>query len=150
MPPELAQLLTNITQSTAFQIAKFTAYGLLALSWLAMIVHVSKDSEKRIEREGLRLLTVLLPFFLWLPGWLFYLLFRPAQTLAEKKSFQILEQELQAKTVDVLCAGCGYEAADGFLYCPQCGESLYTPCSECAQPLKPEWRFCPYCRKEVN
>ena len=43
------------------------------------------------------------------------------------------------------CAGCGYEAAPDFAFCPRCGRRLPAPCPGCGFGCEPDFAFCPRC-----
>lgn len=43
------------------------------------------------------------------------------------------------------CAGCGFEAAPAFAFCPRCGGKLQAACACCGFTCPPEFAFCPRC-----
>jgi len=43
------------------------------------------------------------------------------------------------------CAGCGFDAAPDFAFCPQCGRPLSRSCPACAFVCAPGFAFCPKC-----
>jgi adenylate cyclase len=45
----------------------------------------------------------------------------------------------------VTCAGCGFEAAADFAFCPRCGRKLAATCASCGTPSPPDFAFCPRC-----
>jgi predicted amidophosphoribosyltransferase len=48
-----------------------------------------------------------------------------------------------------LCPHCDYEVKQDFLRCPSCLRKLKDPCGNCAKPLDPDWKLCPYCEAEI-
>ena len=43
-------------------------------------------------------------------------------------------------------AHCGYPLQVGFVYCPNCGMSLWSAaCPSCGQAVDPAWKSCPFC-----
>ena len=48
-----------------------------------------------------------------------------------------------------LCPHCDTEVERDFLRCPSCMRKLKDPCANCAKPLDPSWRICPYCEAEI-
>src|SRR5262245_46339469 len=43
------------------------------------------------------------------------------------------------------CAGCGFEAAPDFGFCPKCGRPLPRSCAGCGFACPPDFAFCPKC-----
>src|SRR6266511_3754972 len=43
------------------------------------------------------------------------------------------------------CAGCGFEAAAEFAFCPKCGSKLNAACPSCGLTWSPDFAFCPKC-----
>jgi predicted ATPase/class 3 adenylate cyclase len=43
------------------------------------------------------------------------------------------------------CAGCGFEAAEDFAFCPKCGTKLTPTCPSCGAPTAPDFVFCSRC-----
>ena len=43
------------------------------------------------------------------------------------------------------CAGCGFEAAEDFAFCPKCGTKLAPTCPACGAPTAPDFAFCSRC-----
>jgi len=43
------------------------------------------------------------------------------------------------------CAGCGFDAAPDFAFCPKCGRPLSRSCPACAFVCAPGFAFCPKC-----
>src|SRR2546427_1457370 len=43
------------------------------------------------------------------------------------------------------CAGCGFDVAAEFAFCPKCGRKLAALCGSCGTPSPPDFAFCPRC-----
>lgn len=43
------------------------------------------------------------------------------------------------------CAGCGFEAQSGFIFCPKCGSKLPAACPSCGSLCPSDFAFCPKC-----
>ena len=48
------------------------------------------------------------------------------------------------------CAGCGFEAAPGFAFCPKCGRRLPRDCGACGFACDPDFAFCPKCGASLD
>ena len=143
---EFQQILTLIEQSLFFKVLKLSAWAVLFISWVGTISYVSKDSERRYEKKKSQFLTILLPLFLPLLGFLIYFLVRPAQTKAER----VYEKELLDLQKDLLtCPHCGAPIKEDFIFCPQCGKEIFDHCPNCGRLVKKDWQYCPYCRKKL-
>jgi Double zinc ribbon len=132
-------------------IARNVAIVLAVVFWLALAFWVNKDARRRIREPLLRLLATLLglvPVF----GLLVYLLFRPAETLADVRAqraeLQALEQQLaRARPA---CPVCNSRVEPDYLACPVCTTMLREPCATCRAPLDPLWQICPYCVSPID
>ena len=49
----------------------------------------------------------------------------------------------------LLCPHCDHEVEKDFLRCPSCLRKLKDACGNCAKPLDPDWKICPYCEAEI-
>jgi type II secretory ATPase GspE/PulE/Tfp pilus assembly ATPase PilB-like protein/RNA polymerase subunit RPABC4/transcription elongation factor Spt4 len=47
--------------------------------------------------------------------------------------------------VDIACPECGIHLEERFQFCPFCGGSVVSRCSNCRRLLDPPWKTCPYC-----
>ncbi len=47
-----------------------------------------------------------------------------------------------------LCRACGESVRLDFLNCPYCGCAVVDRCPNCSRTREPDWKFCPYCRKQ--
>src|SRR3989442_12161210 len=43
------------------------------------------------------------------------------------------------------CAGCGFDVAAEFAFCPKCGRKLAALCGSCGTSSPPDFAFCPRC-----
>jgi len=119
---------------------------LFVVIWLAVILWVYKDAERR-RMSGL--LWALLVFIGNLVGLLIYLIIRqdhpvccePAgpTTSAPPSTAEGPEKKLPA------CPACQKPVESGFVYCPQCGAALQKTCPSCSKPAESDWKVCPHC-----
>jgi hypothetical protein len=129
----------------------FTLIGLMALAyvaavWIGFVVWTYRDVRQRTADPNERLAAVLLVALFSAPGWLVYLLLRPAATLddvrVEQLQAQLFSRELAAAAA---CTGCRRRVDEDFLVCPYCRESLRVPCASCERPIAKTWAACAYC-----
>jgi hypothetical protein len=127
-------------------------FGLAAVFWLGLGYRVNRDARRRI-RDPFRILVAtvlgLVPPYV---GPLVYLLFRPAETLADITARQaelwVLEREIsRARPV---CPECSFPIEPGYVACPVCTMRVRRPCARCDAPLEPLWQMCPYCATPVE
>jgi hypothetical protein len=119
--------------------------------WLALAFWVNKDARRRIRDRFLVLLATLLglvPFV----GPIVYLLFRPAETLADVRSrrAELLALEQQLARAQPACPVCNSPVEADYLACPVCTTMLREPCATCHAPLEPLWQLCPYCASPIE
>jgi tetratricopeptide (TPR) repeat protein len=50
----------------------------------------------------------------------------------------------------IKCSRCGYENADGGLFCSGCGQKLEKPCPSCGKPCPPDAKFCASCGANLS
>jgi hypothetical protein len=114
--------------------------------WIGLVVWTYRDVKQRTADGNERLAAVGLVALFFAPGWLVYLLLRPADTLddvrIEQLQAQLFSREL-ATTAS--CTRCRRRVEDEFLVCPFCRESLRVPCATCARPISTLWAACAYC-----
>src|SRR5438445_5557300 len=126
--------------------ARNVAVLLAVVLWLALAFWVSKDARRRIRRPGLRFAATLLGMVPPFIGPIVYLLFRPAETLAEVRSrrveLQALEQHLAH--AQPRCPVCISPVEPDYLACPVCTTVLRHPCATCRALLEPLKQLCPY------
>ena len=134
-------------QSTGFTVARNVAIVLAVVFWLALAYWVHKDARRRIRDRFPRFLANLLGLVPPFIGPVVYLLFRPAETIADVRSrnaeLQALEEQLAR--VRPACPVCTSPVEPDYLACPVCTTMLREPCPACHAPLEPLWQICPYC-----
>jgi hypothetical protein len=125
---------------------------LFVFIWLAVILWVYKDAERR-RMSGL--LWALLVFIGNLVGLLIYLIIRqdhpvcgetPAGSATAPPSglSETSEKKLAA------CPACQKTVEPIFIYCPHCGASLQKSCPSCGKPRESEWKVCPHCGAQLK
>jgi hypothetical protein len=138
--------------STGFVLARNLTLFLAVVFWLALAYWVHRDARRRIKDPLLVLVASLLGLVPPYLGPVVYLLFRPAETLAEVRARQAelraLEQQLaRARPA---CPTCSSPVEPDYLACPVCAETLRQPCAHCEAPLEPLWQVCPYCAHAIE
>ena len=123
----------------------FAAAFLVAL-WLSLIFWTNRDIRSRSRDGGTRVLAILIVTLLFLPGFLIYLVMRPAKTLEEEYQ-HALEEEALLQTIEgtVLCPGCERHIQPDWLVCPTCNTLLKKKCDSCGRLVELAWNICPYC-----
>jgi len=119
---------------------------LFVIIWLAVILWVYKDAERR-RMSGL--LWALLVFIGNLIGLLIYLIVRQDHPICCEPAgvgtpSQPPPPEAAAKAPST-CPACQKAVDKSHAYCPQCGASLQKTCSNCGKPVESGWKVCPYC-----
>lgn len=142
----------DFLHSTGVMVARNVAIVLAVVFWLALAYWVHKDARRRIRDPFLRFLANLLGLAPPFIGPVVYLLFRPAEPLADVRSRQIemLALEQQLARVRPACPVCNSPAEPDYLACPVCTTMLREPCATCRAPLEPLWQLCPYCASPVE
>jgi hypothetical protein len=140
----------DFLHSSGVDVARDAAILLAVVFWLALAYWVHKDARHRIRDPFLRFLANLLglvPFI----GPVVYLLFRPAETLADVRSrhVELLALEQQLARARPACPVCTSPIEPDYLACPVCSTILREPCATCRAPLEPLWQLCPYCTSAV-
>jgi RNA polymerase subunit RPABC4/transcription elongation factor Spt4 len=137
--------------STAWEVTRDVAIGLVLLFWVATIAWVRKDAKRRIASLPLRFLATLIGAIPPFIGPLIYMLFRPPEYLED-----VRERELELKMIergldgrDITCWVCSARVEPEFLVCPVCTTRLRQACVNCSRPLEPAWQVCPYCETPV-
>jgi len=115
--------------------------GLAAfLVWVAIIVWVYKDAERRGMSGPLWALIV---FFVHLIGLLIYFLVRADHRIASPP--QAGAQAPQSPA----CPKCGKPTDKDHTYCPSCGERLQPICPKCGKEVQSAWKACPHCGQKL-
>lgn len=125
--------------------------GLLAVAyvaavWLSLVIWTYRDVQHRSADSGERVAAVALVALFFAPGWLVYLLMRPAGTLDDVR-IERLQEQLFARELATVpsCTRCRRRVEDDFLMCPYCREELRTPCGSCGRAIASTWDACAYC-----
>jgi len=114
---------TLLKQLTMFAIGFAAAF--LAALWLSLIFWTSRDIRQRSRDRFMRVLAVVVVALLSLPGFLIYLILRPARTLEEEYQHALEEEALlQAIEESALCPGCNRRVQPDWIVCPGCNTVL--------------------------
>jgi hypothetical protein len=127
---------------------------LFVIIWLAVILWVYKDAERR-RMSGL--LWALLVFIGNLIGLVIYLIVRQDHPLSEEQGAASpgpptattagapasTQPPAEAKTA--VCPACQKAVEPSFVYCPHCGAPLQQTCPSCGKPTETGWKVCPHC-----
>jgi hypothetical protein len=123
----------------------------LVVIWLALIYYTYADARRRIADPmliGCATAASLFPFV----GTIVYMVVRPPEYLDDVRERELEMQAAEARLHSagyLLCPHCDHEVEKDFLRCPSCLRKLKDPCGNCARPLDPEWKVCPYCEAEI-
>jgi RNA polymerase subunit RPABC4/transcription elongation factor Spt4 len=123
----------------------------LVVVWLALVYWTYADARRRMADPmliGCATAASLFPFV----GTLVYLIVRPPEYLDDVRERELEMQAAEARLHQSgfeLCPHCDSHIERDFLRCPNCMRKLKDPCVNCARPLSPSWRICPYCETEV-
>lgn len=109
---------------------------IMTLIWLAVVIWVYRDAEKR-GMNGL--LWALLVFIGSIVGLIIYLIVRTEPGARPANG--------NAKEV---CPCCGKDVAGGFVFCPHCGSRVKPVCPSCQKPVDKSWKACPHCGAPLN
>lgn len=123
----------------------------LIVLWLALIYWTYADARRRIADPVLIGCATAASFFPYV-GTLVYLIVRPPERLDDVRERELEMQAAEARLHSLnyfLCPQCDTEVERDFLRCPSCMRKLKDPCANCAKPLDPAWRICPYCEAEI-
>lgn len=138
--------------STAFVVARNLAVFLAVVFWLGLAYWVHRDARRRVEDRFLVGVATVLGLFPPYLGPVVYLLFRPAETLDDRRSrraeLRALEQQLSRGRPS--CPECSSPIDAGYFACPVCATRLRQPCTQCDAPLEPLWQMCPYCATPIE
>jgi hypothetical protein len=97
----------------------------LFLVWIAVVIWVYRDAERR-DMNGV--LWALLVFLGNLIGLLIYLIVRSDPGKAPPKE----------------------AASQPFAYCPYCGAAMHSVCPGCGKPMEEDWKACPHCGHKLK
>jgi RNA polymerase subunit RPABC4/transcription elongation factor Spt4 len=128
-----------------------TLVGLIAVAyvaavWISLVVWTHRDVKHRSADPNERLAAVVLVALFSAPGWLVYLLLRPADTLEDTR-IETLQEQLFARELAMVpsCTRCRRRVSDDYLVCPYCREELRAPCVSCGRAVAMAWDACAYC-----
>ena len=124
---------------------------LFVIIWLAVILWVYKDAERR-RMNGL--LWALLVFIGNLIGLLIYLIVRQdhpvCSELAGTSNTSPASASDAAGKKLITCPACQKPVEPSFTYCPHCGASLRQTCPSCGKLTETGWKVCPYCGAQLK
>ena len=139
--------------SSSFILGRNVAVVLAVVFWLALGFWVYKDARRRIADPFFVFLATMIGLAPPYIGPVVYLLFRPAETIADRRGRDVelraLEQQLARATLPT-CPVCRAAIEPDYLGCPACATMLRQPCATCKAPLEPLWQMCPYCATRVE
>jgi hypothetical protein len=119
---------------------------LFVIIWLAVILWVYKDAERR-RMSGL--LWALLVFIGNLIGLLIYLIVRQDHPVWDEPAGRATPSPSAAPGATEkklpACPACQKPVETGFVYCPHCGAALQKTCPSCGKPKETDWKVCPHC-----
>ncbi len=139
-------------ESDGLNLAVNLLFLLLLVLYAALVWFVFADARRRIA-DPLLIGTavaaaVLFPFV----GAVVYMIVRPPEYLDDIRERELEMQASAARLHQAdyaLCPHCDHEVKEDFLRCPNCMRKLKDPCHNCARPLDPQWKLCPYCEAEI-
>jgi Double zinc ribbon len=108
---------------------------IMTFLWLAVVIWVYRDAEKR-GMNGL--LWALLVFIGSIVALIIYLIVRTEPGRAVNG------------TAKEACPSCGKDVAAGFVFCPHCGGRVKPVCPSCQKPVDKSWKACPHCGTTLN
>jgi Double zinc ribbon len=119
---------------------------LFVFIWLAVILWVYKDAERR-RMSGL--LWALLVFIGNLVGLLIFLIIRQDHPVCDEAAGSATTAPPAPagapEKKPAVCPACQKTVEPIFIYCPHCGASLQKTCPSCGQPTESAWKVCPHC-----
>jgi hypothetical protein len=132
-------------------VARNLGIFLAVVFWLATAFWVLKDARHRIEDPWLVAMAAVLGLVPPFIGPLIYMLFRPPDSIAERRGreLEIRAMEERLADGDLHCPTCRARVESSFVVCPVCTTRLKQACSECGAPLEAIWQACPYCAAPV-
>lgn len=145
-------MISNLSSLGDFTLVIFAvAAAFVAALWLSLIIWTARDIGRRSSDGFARILAVLVVALLFLPGWLLYLILRPASTLEEEYQRALEEEALLQNIEDVAhCPGCNRKIQSDWMVCPSCHTMLKKSCRQCWKLLELPWNVCPWCGTPVE
>jgi hypothetical protein len=123
----------------------------LVVIYLALVYWTYMDALRRISDPMLVICATIASLFPFI-GTILYVIVRPPEYLEDirERELEIQAAEARVAAMDYqLCPHCDFEVKSDFLRCPNCMRKLKDPCTNCAKPLDPSWKICPYCEAEI-
>ena len=124
----------------------------LAVVYLALVYYTFADARRRIADPILigcaTVAALVFPFL----GTLVYMIVRPPEFLEDVRGRELETRAADARIHDLenhRGPPCDYQVARDVLRCPSCQRKLKDPCTNCARPLDPDWKLCPYCEASI-
>ncbi len=126
--------------------------GALVIFWIAVLIWVYRDAERR-KMNGV--LWGLLVFIGNLVGLIIYLIVRTESRPAAGTSAPIVtaaagpDAPAPALCCPPACPKCGKPADAKHAFCPFCGESLRPVCPKCGKAVEQGWQVCAHCGERL-
>jgi len=122
----------------AFKWTSVSIFSLVLLVlWIAVIVWVYRDAERRGMNGVLWALLVLIGSII---GLLIYLIVRSDVLAATQRSPAVQ-----------VCPECEQDVDQGYAFCPHCGKRLQGGvCHACGKPIEPNWKVCAHCGEKIS
>ena len=123
----------------------------LIVVWAALVFWTFADARRRIDDPMLVACATAASLFPFV-GTIVYLIVRPPEFVDDVRLRELEMTAAEARLAQLdyqLCPHCDYEIKADYLRCPSCMRKLKDPCVNCAKPLDPTWRICPYCEAEI-
>ena len=148
----MTQLFDNLTANPIVDAVLLAIAGAAGGLWLLAAWWTYADMARRVRPELLRMAgpawilvstPVLLPLSLAT-----YLLVRPQETAAERRSRQLLTALAPTLGGDLTCPTCAEVVDPAWRRCPSCSAWLGAPCSRCGRWSAMDLKVCPFCAAE--
>jgi RNA polymerase subunit RPABC4/transcription elongation factor Spt4 len=141
--------LNTLSSAVTLIVAGLGAF--LAALWLSLIFWTYRDMRARSRDLFAAILAAAVVAVLTLPGLIIYLILRPPKTLSETYE-QSLEEEALLQEIEEkrVCPGCGRQAHEDWMICPNCLTKLKKNCATCGKLMDLPWNVCPYCATPVE
>jgi hypothetical protein len=127
------------------------AIGFFIAMWLASVVWTARDAQRRCGHVSLRLgaslVAVVFPFV----GAGLYALVKPCEERVDVRTRRMRTRFLESVVNGDAerCTECATPLRPEFRCCPACGERVRSACDACGQPVRTTWTTCPWCTKPV-
>lgn len=120
-----------------FRYSSFSLMSLvLLIIWIAVIVWVYRDAERRGMNGILWALLVLIGNLI---GLLIYLIVRSDAS-----------RETGTTPKSRACPECKQPVGLNYSFCPHCGSNLQNICPGCKKPTEKNWKVCPLCGEKLT